>query len=280
MDTTRGRHAESAGHAAAVLAEAACAAPEIDWRRSLPVLSGSLITLRELRLSDAASLLARLSSVEVCRFIQPPPTTIDGFERLIAGTYRERAAGRYACYGIVPHRMRTAVGIFQLRQLEAGFRRAEWGFALGAEFWGSGMFRDGARLIVDFAFGVLGARRLEARVVVGNDRAAGALRKVGAVLEGELPGSLLREGQYLNQTLWTISGEHGPLPEGRAAAPPDRVEIPHRVELASRDLDASTCHPVGSLAPERGSSTGVPCAGAHREPTSVADDGREYGGAE
>jgi RimJ/RimL family protein N-acetyltransferase len=264
--TTFDRHAENAGHAGAVLTEAACAAPQIDWRQSLPVLSGSLSTLRELRLSDAASLLARLSSEEVSRFIQPAPSTMDGFERLIAWTYRERAAGRYACYGVVPHRMHTAVGIFQLRQLEAGFRRAEWGFALGAEFWGSGMFPDGARLIVDFAFRVLGARRLEARAMVGNNRAVGALRKIGAVLEGELPGSLLRNGEYLNQTLWTISAEHWPLFEGREAAPPARAELP------PRDIDAPTCQPVGSMAPERESSTFVPGAEAHREPTSLGDD--------
>ncbi|MGH9173659.1 MAG: GNAT family N-acetyltransferase, partial [Vicinamibacterales bacterium] len=52
-----------------------------DWRDRLPVLSGSRITLRELRADDAASLFAMLSTEEVARFISPPPTTIAGFER-------------------------------------------------------------------------------------------------------------------------------------------------------------------------------------------------------
>jgi len=55
-----------------------------DWRSGLPVLSGKRATLRELRMSDAASLCAMLTSAEVARFISPPPTTVEGFERFIA----------------------------------------------------------------------------------------------------------------------------------------------------------------------------------------------------
>ena len=98
------------------------------------------MTLRELRLSDAPSLLAMLSTEEVARFISPPPTTVEGFERFIAWAHRERAAGSYICFAVVPHGMDTAVGIFQVRQLEPGFGTAEWGFAIGSAFWGSGVF--------------------------------------------------------------------------------------------------------------------------------------------
>ena len=58
---------------------------------------------------------------------------------------RERALGRYVCFAVVPHGMNTAIGLFQLRQIEAGFASAEWGFAIGSDFWGTGMFADGAR---------------------------------------------------------------------------------------------------------------------------------------
>ena len=175
-----------------------------DWRQSLPVMTGTMATLRELRLSDAPSLLAMLSTDEVARFISPPPTTVEGFERFIAWTHRERAAGSYVCFAVVPHGMDTAVGIFQVRQLEPGFATAEWGFALGSAFWGTGVFLDGAKMIVDFAFDVIGAHRLEARAAVANGRGNGALRKVGAVQEGVLRKSFLRNGEYLDQTLWTI----------------------------------------------------------------------------
>lgn len=175
-----------------------------DWRKKLPVLTGSLATLRELRIADAPALLAMLSTEEVSRFISPPPTSVDGFERFIAWAHRERAAGTYVCFAVVPHGMDTPVGIFQIRQLEPGFGTAEWGFVLGSAFWGSGLFVDGARKVIEFAFDAIGTHRLEARAAVANGRGNGALRKIGAMQEGVLRKSFLRNGEFLDQTLWTI----------------------------------------------------------------------------
>jgi RimJ/RimL family protein N-acetyltransferase len=192
---------------AAVATAQAAVTTTTDWRKSLPMLSGEKVTLRELRLSDATSLLAMLATEEVARFISPPPTTVEGFERFIAWTHRERAAGNYACFAVVPHGMDSAVGIFQIRQLEPGFATSEWGFAIGSPFWGTGVFADGARLIVSFAFDTIGTHRLEARAAVANGRGNGALRKIGATQEGILRKSFLRNGEYLDQILWTILDE-------------------------------------------------------------------------
>src|SRR5918912_1607349 len=87
------------------------AALSSDGRHHLPVLAGSLVNLRDLRASDAPSLFALLTTEEVSRFISPPPTTVEGFERFIAWTHREREAGKYACFAVVPHGMDTAIGI-------------------------------------------------------------------------------------------------------------------------------------------------------------------------
>ena len=175
-----------------------------DWRQTVPAMEGTTVTLRELRMSDAPALLAMLTTEEVSRFISPPPATLDGFERFIAWTHRERAAGNYVCFAVVPHGMDTGIGIFQIRQLEPGFATAEWGFAIGSAYWGSGMFLDAAQMVLDFTFEVIGAHRLEARAAVANGRGNGALRKVGAIQEGILRKSFLRNGEYLDQTLWTI----------------------------------------------------------------------------
>ena len=174
------------------------------WRQALPVLAGRGVTLRELEIGDAPALLAMLSTEEVSRFISPPPTTVEGFERFITWTQQQRAAGLYVCFAVVPDGMTTAIGLFQVRSLEPGFQTAEWGFALGSAFWGTGAFLEGARVVVDFAIDTIGVHRLEARAAVQNGRGNGALRKVGAVQEGVLRRSFLRNGQYLDQALWSI----------------------------------------------------------------------------
>jgi len=173
-----------------------------DWRRQLPVLAGATVVLRELRASDAASLFAMLTTEEVSRFISPPPSTVEGFERFIAWTHRQRSAGQYVCFAVTIND--TAIGIFQLRQLDPAFELAEWGFAIGSEFWGSGLFQESASLMVEFAFETVGVHRLEARAAVRNGRGNGALRKIGAVQEGVLRKSFYRNGEYYDQALWAI----------------------------------------------------------------------------
>jgi RimJ/RimL family protein N-acetyltransferase len=177
------------------------------WRGGLPTLAGELVMLRERRVSDAPALFAALTTAQVSRFISPPPSTVDGFEKFIAWTHRQRTAGQYICYAIVAKGSDRAIGIFQVRSLEPAFGMAEWGFALAEEFWGSGVFLDGAKLVVDFAVSVLGVRRLEARAALKNGRGNGALRKLGAVQEGLLRRSFLRDGEYHDQALWTILAE-------------------------------------------------------------------------
>jgi len=178
-----------------------------DWRKALPTLSGNMVTLRELRTSDAPSLFAMLTTEEVSRFISPPPTSVDAFEKFIAWTLRMREIGSYACFAVTLGDSDTAIGIFQLRELEPGFATAEWGFAIGSAFWGTGVFMDGAELVVRFAFETVGVHRLEARAAVRNGRGNGALRKLGAVQEGVLRRSFLKNGEYLDQVLWSILDE-------------------------------------------------------------------------
>ena len=175
-----------------------------DWRKRLPVLHAAGATLRELRPSDAVSLMALLTTAEVTRFISPPPATVEGFERFIAWTLHEQACGRYICFGIVPRGCEHAVGIIQVRQLEPGFATAEWGFAIGREYWGTGLFHQTALAVMQFVFDEVGVHRLEARAAVANGRGNAALRKLGATSEGLLRKSFLRNGEYLDQVLWAI----------------------------------------------------------------------------
>lgn len=175
-----------------------------DWHFGLPTICSEKLTLREVRESDAAALMTMLTSEEVAEFISPLPRTIEGFKRFISQVHHERVAGHSFCFGIVPAGYEDAMGLFQVRQLEPGFGSAEWGFALGSAFWGTGVFQEGAHGVIDFAFGVVGAHRLEARSIASNGRGNAALQKMGAMQEGVLRRSFLRDGRYFDQILWSI----------------------------------------------------------------------------
>lgn len=175
-----------------------------DWKNGLPIFKSSRMMLRELVKDDAATLLGLLRMEEVAQFISPPPTTPEGFEKFIEWAIGQRQAGNQLTFGMVPEGFDHAVGLVQVRAIAPNFSVAEWGFAVGSPFWGTGLFLASARTAVDFAFQHTGVNRLEARAAVQNGRGNGALRKLGAVQEGILRGSLLKDGKYLDQIMWSI----------------------------------------------------------------------------
>jgi RimJ/RimL family protein N-acetyltransferase len=175
-----------------------------DWRGSPPILSGDRVTLRELIASDAQFLVAMLSTEEVSRFIDPAPENVRDFEQFIAWTQRERAAGRHMCFGLIPAGEREPVGIIQIWRLDPSFGTAEWGFVVGAPYWGTGLFIEAAGLVLDFVFGRVGVRRVEGRAAAPNGRGNGALRKLGAVSEGVLRKCFPCHGQELDHVMWSI----------------------------------------------------------------------------
>ncbi len=177
------------------------------WRARLPRLEGDRVVLREMRASDAASLFAMISPPEVSRFISPPPPSVPAFERFVATSLAQQASGKLACFAVTLKGHETAIGVFQVRSLDSSFKTAEWGFAIGSAFWGSGIFEDAAELVLDFAFRTLGVHRLEARAAVRNGRGNRALQKVGESPEGVLRQAFLGDGEYVDQMLYGLVDE-------------------------------------------------------------------------
>jgi RimJ/RimL family protein N-acetyltransferase len=180
-----------------------------------------------LRADDAPSLLAMLTTEEVSRFISPPPTTVEGFERFIAWTHHERENGQLH---LLRHRaggMTTAVGLFQLRSLEPGFGSCEWGFAMGSQFWGTGLFVTRARAILDFGVDA-SACSASKRARPSPTAAATARCERSARCRKACCGDrFLRHGQYHDQVLWS-SPRGGLAPAAHRPADPRRSLDPPR----------------------------------------------------
>jgi RimJ/RimL family protein N-acetyltransferase len=75
---------------------------------------------------------------------------------------------------------------------------------MAPRLWGGGIFNEGARLVLDFAFNVVGCHRIEARAAIDNKRGNAVLRKLGARREGRLRAAFQRDEQYVDQYLWSI----------------------------------------------------------------------------
>ena len=176
----------------------------LNWRTGLPVLTGQRVTLREPAPEDVPAIASLLSLSDASRFGLDAFAGEPDARRLIDTAVNDRSAGTAFTYVITLSGPRTAVGLMQIRRLDATFEAAEMECTLALASRGTGVFVDAARLAISFAFEAAGVHRLEARVIVENGRGNGALRKLGAVHEGVLRRAIRRGTQYFDQALWAL----------------------------------------------------------------------------
>jgi [ribosomal protein S5]-alanine N-acetyltransferase len=167
----------------------------LDGRR-LPTLHGERIALRWMTARDADALYAIFSDPEVMRYWSTLPMTRKAEARALLRDIREEHAdGRLHEWGLVLRESDRVIGTCTLFHVDRGNRRAEVGFALGRSWWGRGLMREGLGALLDFAFGELALRRIEADVDPRNRLSAELLERLGFMREG-----LLRER-------WNVGGE-------------------------------------------------------------------------
>jgi len=98
----------------------------------------------------------------------------------------------------------AAVGIIQVRWLDATSSVAEWGFVLSTHFWSTGVFSDAANALMEFAFTTMHVNCLEARIALRNRRAHAAVQKLGARFESTLPVPSPTGIPRDPETVWTL----------------------------------------------------------------------------
>ena len=174
------------------------------WRRELPTLTARYVALREPTSEDIGALVDLLSVEDASRFGLEEGVDDIAVQLFVERATRDREAGAAFTYVVVNGSVRGVGGLVQVRALDPLFETAEWECTLAPSVRGSGAFIETARLVCGFAFNVIGAHRIEARVQLQNGRANGALRKLGAVQEGILRRSARRRGDYVDQVLWSV----------------------------------------------------------------------------
>lgn len=153
----------------------------------LPTLETPRVRLRWLEPGDAPQLFAIFGHPEVMRY----------WSHLPIGTLAEAAAivdEVHACFakrshfqwGIALREDDRVIGTCTLFSLDAKNRRAELGYTLARDRWGQGLAGEAVGRVIDYAFGDLRLRRLEADVDPRNAGSVKLLERLGFVREGRL----------------------------------------------------------------------------------------------
>ncbi|MFZ2509047.1 MAG: GNAT family N-acetyltransferase [Steroidobacteraceae bacterium] len=162
----------------------------------LPTLAAPQVMLRWLTEADVEAIYAIFSDPEVMRYWSTlPMSDIAQARRLIADIHDGFRTQRLFQWGVARLEDDRIVGTCTLFAINQSQGRAEIGYALGRGFWGRGYMNEALTALLDFAFGSLSMRRLEADVDPRNTGSLRALERLGFRREG-----LLRER-------WRVNGE-------------------------------------------------------------------------
>ena len=159
-------------------------------------IESARLTLRLVEHDDLHDLLAIHASEEVTRYLpfgawNSMADAKAWYQRMLT-RHGEGSAMQF----VMEHRASNrVVGTALLFHFEDENRRAEIGYVLGRDYWGQGFAHEGLLALVDFAFGELKLRRLEAEIDPRNKASDKVLRKLGFMQEG-----LLRQR-------WSLKGE-------------------------------------------------------------------------
>lgn len=163
---------------------------------SLPTLDATRVRLRWLTSTDVDALYAVFSDRTMMRYWSTPAMT----ERREAEDYLRRIHEGFAGktlfqWGVERKEDSRILGTCTLFHLDPANGRAEVGYALASAYWKKGLMSEALTALLDFSFGALKLRRLEADVDPRNDRSLRILGKLGFRREG-----LLR-------ARWNVAGE-------------------------------------------------------------------------
>ncbi|MGB5132138.1 MAG: GNAT family N-acetyltransferase [Steroidobacteraceae bacterium] len=162
----------------------------------LPTLAAPRVALRWLKESDASALFGIFSNPTVMRYWSTlPMSDIAQAKKLIADIQEGFRTQRLLQWGVIRLEDDRVIGTCTLFAINEAQGRAELGYALGQEYWGCGYMKEALTALVDFAFGELGMRRLEADI---DPRNAGSLRAVERL-------GFRREGVLRER--WKVNGE-------------------------------------------------------------------------
>jgi RimJ/RimL family protein N-acetyltransferase len=177
------------------------------WNAQPVLLRRRDVTLREATRGDAFSLFSLLSQPQAASTIASGPKSPGALADLIETAAFARRSRRGMWLAVIPNGA-GVVGLVRLREIEPGFKSAEWDAVLAHDYWGTGLFVHAASMAIDLVFDVLGATRLEARVAATNVRAQSAIRKLGACQEAVLRQSVqFTNGVLDDQVLLTMFAE-------------------------------------------------------------------------
>ena len=170
-----------------------------------PVLETERLLLRELAAEDTPALFEIFRDHEVMRYYDVEPMTDIGAAGDLIAEMRQRHTDRRGIRWAITDKVEGSfLGTIGLNRIDVVAGAAVLGYELGRHAWRRGFATEAVRAVVKFGHDVVGVRRIEAAVMLGNEASVRVLCKVGFDDEGVLAGHGHWKGQYHDLRMFSL----------------------------------------------------------------------------
>ncbi len=175
----------------------------------MPHMIGKHIMLREYRQDDYARIRQWVNDRETTKYLSPifwfPQSETDTSDFLSRAM---RSAPNAAFFVIADVNDESYIGQLDIFEINWKIRLGKLGTVIGDEDRrGKGYGTEALRLLIDYAFGILGLERLELEVYAENKRAARCYEKAGFVFEGTRRHAAMVNGRYADVHMMSVIRE-------------------------------------------------------------------------
>jgi len=186
-------------------------------RVQVPVLEGRVVRLEPLAAHHVDGLWEASRDARTWRWLSVvQPTTRDEWDAWIGQALDAAEAGTEVPFATVDH-SHGVVGSTRYLALRPEHRSLEIGWTwLHPSAWGTGANVEAKLLQLEYAFDVLGCRRVEFKTDASNERSRRALEALGASFEGiHRKHMLVRDGENRDSAWYAILEDDWPDVRGR-----------------------------------------------------------------
>jgi len=175
------------------------------WQPAIPYSRDvSAIRLEPLSAAHLEGIRAVVADPEVLRFTRVPEPVPAGFPERWIDRYEEgRLDGSREGFAIEDAATAAFLGLALAPSIDREGQSAELGYIVAREARGRGVASDALRLLTDWAFSELGARRLELLIAVENEASKRVAERCGYEREGVLRSVHLKAGVREDTEIWS-----------------------------------------------------------------------------
>ena len=165
--------------------------------RKNPRLETERLILRKISPSDAADMYEYACRPETSRYLLWSPHPYYSYtSELTRFLQKEYAEGRFFDFAVIWKEKMKMIGTAGFTSVDDKNLCIEVGYVLSPDYWGKGIATEALGAVINFAFCELGANRVEAKYMAGNEASLKVMRKCGMTFEGIQRGKLLVKGEF------------------------------------------------------------------------------------